>query len=242
MQQLLDHLHRCTPLEATLWLTAANVTMFAASLVVGEFLARRYVERPVTPPPDPLSAAEVWLAIFCIILNSGVAVAGWAMWKGGWIDVRTDVGLRTLLDVLVLLVAMDFLMYVFHRVAHARWLYPIAHRTHHRYDRPRPLNLFVLNPFEVLGFGALWLMLLCVYDASLWGILIYLVLNLAFGTIGHLGVEPFPRAWQRFPLRHLGSSTFHANHHQDRKVNFGFYTDVWDRMFGTLSVQDTNRD
>ena len=110
-----------------------------------------------------------------------------------------------------------------------RWLFPIVHATHHHYDRPRPLNLFVLNPAEVLGFGGLWLALLCVYPATWAGILIYLTLNLAFGTLGHLGVEPFPKAVARWPLlRHLGSSTFHANHHGDRDVNFGFYTDVWD--------------
>ena len=34
-------------------------------------------------------------------------------------------------------------------------------------------------------------------------------------------------------LRHIGSTTFHADHDQDRNVNFGFYTDVWDRLFGT---------
>jgi lathosterol oxidase len=234
MPELLAYLHRCTLLEATLWLTAANVAMFAVSLAAGHLLAARYGRHPVTPPPDPLSAAEVWLAVGCVILNSGVAIAGWALWRGGWITVRLDVGWRTLLDVVVLLIAMDFLMYAFHRVAHVRWLYPIAHATHHRYDRPRPLNLFVLNPIEVFGFGGLWILLLCVYDASLLGILVYLALNLAFGTIGHLGVEPFPRWWRRFPLRHLGSSTFHAQHHQDRDVNFGFYTDVWDRLFGTL--------
>ena len=68
-------------------------------------------------------------------------------------------------------------------------------------------------------------------------ILIYLGLNLAFGTLGHVGVEPYPAAWFRWPvLRDLGSSTFHAGHHQDLAVNFGFYTTLWDRLFGTLGA------
>jgi sterol desaturase/sphingolipid hydroxylase (fatty acid hydroxylase superfamily) len=109
------------------------------------------------------------------------------------------------------------------------------HRTHHRYDKPRPLNLFVLNPFEVLGFGALWLGVIIVYSSTWAGMLGYLALNLIFGTMGHLGVEPLPRAFMRLPvLRHLGTSTFHARHHQDGDVNFGFYTDLWDRLFKTL--------
>ena len=233
-----DYLYNCSPAEAIAWLTGANVVVFAMSVAVGHWLVGRYADRPVTAAPDPLSAAEVGYAALCVALNSGVAVAGWYLWRAGWITVRRDVGARAWLDILVLLLAMDFLMYVFHRVAHRPWLFPIAHRTHHRYDRPRPLNLFVLNPIEVLGFGGLWIVLLCAYDASVFGILTYLALNLAFGTVGHLGVEPFgPRWWARFPLRHIGSSTFHAEHHQVPGVNFGFYTDVWDRLFGTLGPE-----
>lgn len=41
--------------------------------------------------------------------------------------------------------------------------------------------------------------------------------------------------WGRWwGLRHVGTSTFHAGHHQDAGHNFGFYTLVWDRLFGTL--------
>ena len=35
-------------------------------------------------------------------------------------------------------------------------------------------------------------------------------------------------------LRDIGGSTFHARHHQDLRCNFGFYTLIWDRLFGTL--------
>lgn len=223
--------------EATAWLMAINVAMFLASLAAGHLLVRLYPDRPVTPAPDPLERREVMWAAACVVLNGGVAVAGWFLWRAGIIRVRPGWGWRVLIDVLVLLVAMDFFMYVFHRIAHAPWIYPLLHSTHHHYDRPRPLNLFVLNPAEVLGFGGLWLAVLCVYSATWPGILIYLTLNLAFGTLGHIGVEPFPHWFARLPiLRHLGSSTFHADHHQDGRVNFGFYTTVWDRIFGTLGT------
>jgi sterol desaturase/sphingolipid hydroxylase (fatty acid hydroxylase superfamily) len=73
------------------------------------------------------------------------------------------------------------------------------------------------------------------YPASWLGTCVYLTLNLAFGLVGHLGVEPFPRAWARWWLaRHVGSSTFHAEHHVRQRYNFGFYTLIWDRLFGTL--------
>src|SRR5262249_38061749 len=64
---------------------------------------------------------------------------------------------------------------------------------------------------------------------------VYLVLNVAFGTVGHLGGEPLPARWSDIPvLRYLAGSTFHARHHQALATNFGFYTVIWDSLFGTL--------
>ena len=213
---------------------AANFAVFAVALGFGELLLWHYRDNRVTEAPDPVEAAEIWLALSSVILNSLVTFAGWWMWRHGIITVRNETGWRIVFDTGVLLIVMDFAMYVLHRVAHHPVLFPLVHRTHHRYDRPRPLNLFVLNPFEVLGFGALWLLVLSLHAFIGWGIILFLSLNLAFGTIGHLGVEPFPRLWRRLPfVKHLGSSTFHADHHQNEHVNYGFYSDVWDRLFRT---------
>jgi lathosterol oxidase len=130
---------------------------------------------------------------------------------------------------------MDLLMYLLHRVAHTQPLYTLLHQFHHQYDRPRPLTLFALSPVENLAFGGLWLTVISVYHASWLGMSMYLMLNVFFGAVGHLGVEPFPQGWARKPLlRNLAGGSFHAQHHQDRKHNFGFYTLFWDRLLGTL--------
>jgi sterol desaturase/sphingolipid hydroxylase (fatty acid hydroxylase superfamily) len=95
--------------------------------------------------------------------------------------------------------------------------------------------LFVLNPAENIAFGLLWLGVISMYTFSWTGISIYLLLNVVSGTIGHLGVEPFPDSWLRWPgLRVLAGGSFHAQHHQDIEHNYGFYTLIWDRLFGTI--------
>ncbi|QOV88038.1 sterol desaturase family protein [Humisphaera borealis] len=219
---------------ATFWISVINVIQFAAALIVGELLIRLYRSRPVTPPPKPLEAIEVVLAIACLVLNIVVGVTGWLLWRAGWIRVSAETGWRVVLDVIVLLIAMDLAMYVFHRIAHHPLLYGPLHSAHHKYDNPRPLDLFVLNPVEVLGFGALWIGVLMLYPATWIGIIVFLTLNLIFGTLGHLGVEPFPASWSKLPVvRFLGSSTFHADHHLNGRVNYGFYSNIWDRLFGT---------
>lgn len=234
MNSFLTAFSRMPPAQAAAWFLAINVALFALCIGGGAVLVHAFPGRRVAPAPPPLERREIALAGLCVVLNAAVTFAGWTLFRAGLIVVRPGSGARLVLDALVLLVAMDLAMYLLHRLAHVRGLYSWLHGTHHRYDHPRPLTLFVLNPFEVLGFGSLWLAVLCVYSSTWGGICIYLALNALFGTIGHLGVEPLPDAVQRLPLiRHLGSSRFHAEHHLDGDVNFGFYTDVWDRLFGT---------
>ena len=53
-----------------------------------------------------------------------------------------------------------------------------------------------------------------------------------------IAVEPLPDSWLKIPiLGLLTTSTFHAQHHQDIDHNFGFYTLIWDRLFGTISPE-----
>ncbi len=235
MNAFFEWMYTRSPLAAAGVLLVENVVLFAITLVVGYVASAWFARRHVTPPPDPLDRREVVFATTTVILNWLVTCVGWILWRRGVIVIRRDTGWYAWLDVVVLLLVMDFAMYVLHRVVHLPWFYAI-HQLHHRYDRPRALDLYVLHPLENLAFGALWLFVVVVHPWSILGMSVYLAINLGSGTLGHLGVEPFPAWWSRVPLlRQLGTSTFHAQHHRDIQHNFGFYTLLWDRLFGTLT-------
>lgn len=223
-------------------LLAENLVVFASSLALGHLAVRAFAGRRIAEPPAPVTGKEVGLVALTILLNTAVTVAGCLMWRAGVVRFRSDVGAAALLDAVALVLVMDLLMYALHRAAHIPLLYPIVHGTHHGFRAPRPLSLFALNPAEAVGFGLLWLGVITLFDFSWLGIVIYLVLNVAFGTIGHLGVEPFPDAWASAPVaRYVSTSSFHAQHHGDERYNFGFYTLLWDKLFGTLAP-DYGRD
>ncbi len=236
METLIDLLRELPLWQLAVIFLAENLLIFALVLLAGRWIARRFRHRPVSHLPPEVGGTDVRLALLTVMLNTCVTLAGVMLWRAGYIHFRTDTGWRAWLDVVVLLGVMDLLMYLLHRVAHARWLFPLMHRTHHNYERVRPLALFLLNPFENLGFGVLWLAVIIAYDASWLGMSTYLIVNVIFGAIGHLGVEPLPDSWRRIPLlNHLTTSSFHAQHHQHLAHNYGFYTLIWDRLFGTLS-------
>ena len=239
MTQILDCVRSASPGQLFAWSLALNFALLLVSVAIGEILVRLLANRRCSGPAGPLTAVEISLAATCVVLNAVVTVVGAVLYQRDWITVLTEFPpWRAAVDLAVLFFVMDLAMYVLHRVAHHRLIYPWVHRTHHDYENPRPLTLFVLNPLEVLGFGTLWIGVLLVYPASWLGIVAYLTLNLVFGTVGHLGVEPFPRGWAEGPLGWIANSAFHAGHHGDRHHNFGFYTLIWDRLFGTLGERD----
>lgn len=233
--QVMDRLRALTWTEACGVFLAENLLIFLLVVSGGEYLVRCYRSRPVSAPPEPITAKELTVACGNVLLNTAITLAGWLLWKRGIIQFRTDAGWGVAVDVLVLILVMDLLMYWLHRLAHTPVLFRHMHQMHHRYERVRPLTLFALNPLENLGFGLLWLVVISIYPASWLGMSIYLMLNVVCGAIGHLGVEPVPAKWAQQPgISSIAGSSFHAQHHQYPQHNFGFYTLIWDRLFGTL--------
>ena len=223
-------LRALTPGQALLVAGIENVVIFALAVGLGEALDRWRGRRPQSG--EVATGRLAWgLAICTVSLNALVTFAGWRFWCAGWIRIRPAGWLGSLLDALLLLGIMDVAMYGLHRLAHHPWAYRWVHGLHHRFEAPRALTLFAMHPLEVLGFGALWLLVIALRSPTWGGMAMYLSLNVAFGILGHLGADPWP-----LPLRlgdWLGTAPFHGAHHRDPATNFGFYTRIWDWLFGS---------
>jgi lathosterol oxidase len=243
MQPLLDWTLRLDVGMAVASSLVVNVIVFLLTLGIGFAITRIWRARPVASPAPPLARVELALAASCVVLNSLVMFTGWALFRASILKVDGDERpWRWAMDAVALVLVMDLAMYLAHRLAHHPIAFRFVHGLHHRYEAPRPLTLFVLHPIEVLGFGGLWVAVLCTHSFSLGGMLAYLTVNTTFGVVGHVGVEPLPRAWVRWPLLGMiGTSTFHARHHQTPTSNYGFYTALWDRLLGTLDPSYAKR-
>ena len=214
-----------------------NTFVFWGSLTNGFALQKIFEENQAYPLfIKSISGIEIILATATVIINTIVMIAGWFLWKQGWIYIQETTSILTaFFDSLVLFFTMDAFMYWFHRVAHIEIIFNFVHKLHHQFDKPQPITLFVLNPLETIGFGGLWLFLICIYPSSLIGMILYLIINTFFGLVGHIGVEPYLRNWLRIPfIRNITTSTFHILHHKTPQFNFGFYTSFWDNWFHTL--------
>lgn len=209
----------------------ANIFLYLFSIGLYVFIEKTCCKSQLQEKNHPVTGSDFYLSLLTILCNSFVMLLGAFLWKKGWIvPGQTESVIGIIAEVAVLLLLMDFLMYLFHFAAHLPLVYKVLHGKHHEHISTNFLSLFVLHPLETIGFGLMMLVLLVGYDFSVISISIYLLLNLIWGTIGHLNREFFPSSFDRF---FVGTTRFHNQHHLDESKNFGFYTSIWDRLFGT---------
>ncbi|GAA4800183.1 hypothetical protein GCM10023231_31190 [Olivibacter ginsenosidimutans] len=222
-------LAHCSNAQLVLLFFVQNLILFILALAFGTYLRRKYHQ-----PREKIAVKDWLVASGTVLINAVITDVGFLLWKSHWISIDFSLSWLTVVHVIILFLAMDLLMYIFHYLLHHSALHQYIHAMHHEAVEPLPIDLFVLHPLETIAFGGLWLALLLTATFNVWAIILYLLLNVVFGIVGHLGFEPLRENTAKFHIdRFIGTSSFHHKHHQDMKVNFGFYTNIWDRIFGT---------
>ncbi|WP_293916201.1 MULTISPECIES: sterol desaturase family protein [unclassified Sphingobacterium] len=233
MEELLISISRLNPFVQFLIFLVQNILVFLLGLLFGYYLLRNRAEHT-----KQISKRDKGIAAGTVLINTVVTLAGFVFWEKGWIEIAFGWSFYAFTDLLILFFAMDLLMYIFHLAIHYSFMYTYIHTLHHESVDPNPIDLFVLHPLETVAFGVMWLLLLLCGTFNIWAISIYLILNVIFGIVGHLGSNnnvPAKGIWS-----YLGTADFHHAHHRDVKCNFGFYTSIWDRLFRTYAVNKKN--
>ena len=211
-------------------LTAANVGMYLASWALVGCLQRVFATRTLNTGRPSITRGEVLLSFLVVLINIGVGVAGWLMWTSGPIVLVEGSALRVLGDFALIVLFFDVAMYAFHRLMHVGWLFTRIHAAHHRQVDTSGLSFFIMNPMEAVGFGVLLLVFLVARPFSIDAVLLFLALNWAYGTMGHSGLRLRTRFWRWV----VGDSELHHAHHELLAGNYGFFTPIWDRVFGSV--------
>lgn len=194
------------------------------------WLTQKFTNKLIESP----SRNEVLVCIATNLINTLITYTGFKMWQSGLLTFNFSYSWLIAFDFILLFLAMDLAMYVLHYCIHHSAVYNTIHKFHHYYTNPKPIDLFVLHPLETLSFGLLWLGIISISSFNFYAVVIYLTVNVVFGVAGHLGTEPLSdKVRNSLLFKYLGSSTFHHKHHTDINHNYGFYTNIWDRIFKT---------
>ncbi|SKD10062.1 Sterol desaturase/sphingolipid hydroxylase, fatty acid hydroxylase superfamily [Chitinophaga ginsengisegetis] len=221
-------------LEWIIFSLISNTFLYLFSIGFYLFVDKTCSKNKIQMIDHPFLKSDLYVSFLTLSLNIVVMLIGVYLWKSEWITLNESKTILTvLIEIVTIILVMDLMMYIFHYMVHHPFIYKILHRKHHEHTSTNFLSLFVLHPFETLGFGLMMISVFMLHDFSIFSITIYLFINLIWGTIGHLNREFFPKWTEKL---FLGTTKFHNQHHLNEQRNFGFYTSIWDRMFGTYKA------
>lgn len=234
------------------WLTALAIVagLIGARYVLiagGALALTRLFERQLASrriQPIPVSGAqlrrEVLYSLSTIFVFTVVFIAAFAFdWHTGGLQVYRDFDDHGWIwwgcSIIVGLVIHDFYFYWAHRFMHLPGVFEHVHRVHHMSTNPSPLAAFAFHPVEAVIEALVIVVIAAIVPIHPSALIVIGMYSIITNVIGHLGFELFPASWASHPvLRFLNTATSHNQHHATFRYNFGLYTLIWDRAFGTL--------
>ena len=232
-----------------LWLVlVGNLVMQAAGYfaVVGSVyivvwrLLRERLRGARIPAPDRANGAQIRREV---LLTFGTFIAGTS--SAGVVLALHGAGLTRLDDGEVPvwvtfawtaagLAFNDLWFYSWHRLMHRPLPFRWIHAVHHKSVDVNPFTSYAFHAVEsvlVTGWLIPFVMLVPLSTPVLMAVQ---VAGLSNNVMAHLGYELLPAWWVRAPvLRWSNSATFHSLHHARFNGNYGLFSRVWDRWFGT---------
>ncbi|MEQ2240175.1 Cholesterol 25-hydroxylase-like protein [Ilyodon furcidens] len=144
-----------------------------------------------------------------------------------------------LAQVLVCLLLFDFQSFIWHLAHHkVPWLYRTFHKLHHTYTSTSALTAEYSGAWETLSLG-----LFAAANPLLLGChplteMVFFIVNIWLSVEDHCGYD-LPWATHRLiPFGLYGGSRHHDLHHLKSKYNYAPYFTHWDRLAGTLYMED----
>lgn len=132
----------------------------------------------------------------------------------------------------------DFYFYVSHRLMHHPKVFRLVHLTHHKSNNPSPWTAYAFNPLEAVVEAAIVPIIAFSIPTHQSAILFYMIFQIAYNVYGHLGFEIYPANFHKHWFgRWLNTSVAHNMHHKYSVKNYGLWTVIWDRAFGTMHPQ-----
>jgi Delta7-sterol 5-desaturase len=205
------------------------------------WLTQRFSAQRIDPGPIPWSQIrrEIgWSLLTLLIFLLPAAVIVQAR-RGGQTLLYSSVsdhGWSWFFASLVLLLFIhDLYFYLIHRAMHHPLLYRAFHHVHHRSRSPTPWAAFSFHPLEALLESSVVYLFVFLIPLHAGVIFLFQFISLAMNVYGHLGHDLARADWEGHPvLRLVNTTRLHHWHHARFEGNFGLYTTIWDRLWGTL--------
>ena len=150
-------------------------------------------------------------------------------WDNNKINIYNSIG-----SLVLFYLFYDFFYMSFHRLLHVRSLYGYIHKHHHRQKAPSRGNLDAINvhPFEFLVGEYLHLLTIYCIPCHIYTVVFFILAGGILASLNHTRLD--------INLFTIYSVKVHDVHHRLPESNYGQYTMVWDKVFGSYRDYNEN--
>lgn len=135
----------------------------------------------------------------------------------------------------ILFIMHDLYFYIMHRIMHHPSLFKYIHLVHHKSINPSPWAAYAFHPLEAIIEQGIVIIFYFTLPIHISHLAIFFLFSIIYNVYGHLGYELYPKGFNKSWFgKWINTSINHNQHHQFFKGNYGLYTLIWDRLFGTI--------
>ena len=130
----------------------------------------------------------------------------------------------------------DAYFYWSHRFMHHPKIFKYVHLIHHKSTNPSPWTSYAFHPLEAVIEAFIIVVIAFTIPTHYLAITLYMLFQIMYNVYGHLGFEIMPKKFNKhFVGKWMNTSVAHNMHHHYFNDNYGLWTTIWDRMFGTMN-------
>jgi len=197
----------------------------------------QYKIQKVKIPKD----AEYWRCVVRLFFNYGIIIFPLSFLNYPamtYLGVETDPAKlpswgQLFTHLFIFLLMEDGLHYLFHRILHISWLYPLIHKVHHHHKYPFGLTATYAHPLEVLILAIPTYSGPLLFAPHLSTVYIWILMRELDSIDTHSGYH-FPFHLSNF-IPFYGASRFHDYHHEVFTCNYASRFTYLDILLGTYS-------
>ena len=200
-------------------------------LWVCKVLERKNILEKVVPTTNPNKniAFEIKNSFLSILVFGFSGVAMVYLVREGFVILKAETLLNTLLGVVLLTLWNELHFFVVHRMMHIPFLYRTVHKIHHQSKIPSVFSVYSFHWLEALLLSLVPISIAPFFSVSASAIFLYPLASILLNYAGHcnyrFGTGKGP-SWKLIGTRH-------SEHHFRNTKNYGFAMTVFDWLFSS---------
>ena len=143
-----------------------------------------------------------------------------------------------ILTIPLMILMADLYIFTIHFILHFKnfgGVFWQIHKIHHKSIHTNVFSSYSLDVVESVLYTFFLAIFIYFVPTHFANFVLFMIITVIYNFYIHSGFEILPSNLnQKTPFKFLNTATLHQIHHRKHGYNFAFFTNIWDRIFGTF--------